>query len=123
MIELTQRDSVAVSKYSVYVSRLRNVFQGTSMGMALIGFSQSTLIEKIESKKYFLGIGVSIIIITFLYGLDNVTDYEQYVYKYGINDSVVILDGKSVYNDILLYKGMLVLLLIILLMIMFNILF
>jgi len=93
------------------------------MGMALIGFSQSTLIEKIESKKYFLGIGVSIIIITFLYGLDNVTDYEQYVYKYGINDSVVILDGKSVYNDILLYKGMLVLLLIILLMIMFNILF
>ena len=66
MIELTQRDSVAVSKYSVYVSRLRNVFQGTSMGMALIGFSQSTLIEKIESKKYFLGIGVSIIIITFL---------------------------------------------------------
>ena len=123
MIELTQRDSVAVSKYSVYVSRLRNVFQGTSMGMALIGFSQSTLIEKIESKKYFLGIGVSIIIITFLYGLDNVTDYEQYVYKYGINDSVVILDGKSVYNDILLYKGMLVLLLIIFFLIMFNILF
>ena len=121
MIDTAQQDNIALAKYNIYISRLRNVFQGTSLGMALIGFSQSNLIDHTNSRNYILTIGVSIITITFFYGLDNVMDYQNYVYKHGINDGVKVLDANSVYNDIFIIKILLTLLLIILLMIILNI--
>jgi hypothetical protein len=116
-----QNEGLALSKYNIYTSKIRNVYNGSNLGMALIGLSQSNLIDNINSKRQILFVGTSLLIIAILYGIDNVLDYEDFVYKHGINDNVSVINNNSIYNDILIIKMLLALLIIVVLTIIINI--
>jgi len=112
-------EGLVMAKYNIYTSRLRNVFTSSSLGLALIGFSHSNLIEQ-HSKKYILFIGVCMLFISILYGFDNLLDYEKYVYTHDINKNTSLLDSNSIYNDITIIKTMLIMMTIFVLMIITN---
>lgn len=114
-------DSLALAKYNIYTSRIRNVYNGSNLGMALIGLSQSNLIDERNSRRNILFVGTSLLIIAILYGIDNVLDYEEFVYKHGINDGVKFLNNNSIYNDISTIKMLLALLIIVVTSIFINI--
>ena len=116
-----QNEGLALSKYNIYTSKIRNVYNGSNLGMALIGLSQSNLIDNINSKRQILFVVTSLLIIAILYGIDNVLDYEDFVYKHGINDNVSVINNNSIYNDILIIKMLLALLIIVVLTIIINI--
>jgi len=117
---MERKDILALSKYNIYTSRIRNIYNGSNLGMALIGLSQSNLIEKKNSKIQILFVGTSLLIIAILYGIDNVLDYEDFVYKHGINDNVKVINNNSICNDIFVIKMLIGLLIIVVITIILN---
>ena len=117
---MERKDVLALSKYNIYTSRIRNVYNGSNLGMALIGLSQLNLIERENSKIQILFVGTSLLIIAILYGIDNVLDYEDFVYKHGINDNVKVINNKSICNDIFVIKMLIGLLIIVVITIILN---
>lgn len=113
-------DSLLLSKYAIYTSRNRNIFNGTSLSLLIIGFSNSKLFEHDHYKSYVTMAGLSLLIIVSLYGWDNVTDYERFVQDADINRNALLLDENSVTNDINIIKMLLALLTIIIMIILVN---
>jgi len=111
-------DSLLLSKYGIYTSRNRNIINGTSLALAMIGFSNSKLFEHDNYKSYVTMTGVFLLIIVALYGWDNVIDYERFVQDADINRNALLIDENSVTNDINTIKMLLTVLTIIIMIIL-----
>ena len=109
-------ESIILSKYNIYVSRTRNIFSLSSLALAIIAFSNSTLFDQDYYKPYIKFIGIFILIIANFYGWDNMNDYENYVIKHNINKKTTLLDDKSINNDINLIKIFLILMITIIIL-------
>lgn len=107
------KEGIILAKYSIYISKTRNVYTGCSLGLAIVAFSNSTIFDEDNYKPYIKLIGISTLLISTMYGIDNIFDYEKYVYKHNINKKTMLLDDNSINNDILLIKSFLILMIIV----------
>lgn len=111
---------LVMSKYSTYISRTRNIFTSSSLGLAVLGFSNSTLFERDDYRPLIKIIGVIILLIANLYGWEATYDMEQYLNKKIINEKTNLINSLSVSRDILFIRAFLCLMIIVILITLFS---
>ena len=108
-----QDENLILQKYNIYTSRTRNVLSGVSLAFVIIGFSNSNVLIDNAYRPYITTVGLSILMIMMVYGMDNVYDFEEHVEEKLLTEQTSLLDQKSINNDINAVKFLMFILIII----------
>jgi hypothetical protein len=106
-------ENLILQKYNIYTSRIRNVLSGVSLGFVIIGFSNSNVLIDNAYRPYITTVGLSILAIMMVYGMDNVYDFEEHVIERSLVEQTNMLDQKSINNDVNAIKFLMFILVII----------
>jgi|TARA_B110000858_G_C17640207_1_gene397717 hypothetical protein len=89
------------------------VLSGVSLGFVIIGFSNSNVLIDNAYRPYITTVGLSILAIMMVYGMDNVYDFEEHVIERSLVEQTNMLDQKSINNDVNAIKFLMFILVII----------
>lgn len=105
-------DTMVLTKYSIFVSSIRNIFTSSVVALAILGGgTSSVLFDNVTLKPYVKLMGIALLIITVLYGWNNINDIDHFVHiKKIINEKTNLFSTSTIKTDILLMKLYLIIL-------------
>lgn len=95
-------ETLFLTKNNLYNSGIRNTLAICSLGTAIFVFAKTKLLNENKYKYHIYLIGIALISIGLLYGINNVYDYDNYIYENQIMSKHLKL--QTINNDILLMK-------------------
>lgn len=105
-------DTMVLTKYSIFVSSIRNIFTSSVLALAILGGgTSSVLFDNVTLKPYVKLMGLALLIITVLYGWNNVNDIDNFVHiRKIINEKTNLFSTSTIKTDIILLKLYLIIL-------------